>query len=250
MVNLKGTVENIAYKSKFMVRNVTVTSKGKFPIYSANPITLDFRKEILLSALLCNIKQNEIVYDIGANIGLYSLATSKCQPDALIYAFEPNPETFAKLKANLALNKTSNNVKPQQVAIGNTDGESSFMISSEQERSSLITSSATFGAAQVKKTVKVTVRTLDSFIDQIPAPQHIKIDAEGSEANILEGAAQTIRRYKPLLYIEPHSFELEDQIGMILQLLEYEYENYAGYYICNAIGSPKATITKKMLTQT
>jgi hypothetical protein len=73
------------------------------------------------------------------------------------------------------------------------------------------------------------------------------MDAEGSEALILEGAEKTIRKYKPLLYIEPHSYDLEDQISTMLQLLDYEFENYQGHYICNSIGTPKPTITKEIL---
>ncbi len=248
IVNMKGAIENIAYKSKVMTRNVSVTPQINFKIHSANPGTLHFGKETLLRALLQNLKQGEVTYDIGANIGLYTLALSIHQPTNQVYAFEPSPDTFAKLTANLLLNKTSSNVKPLQVAIGNTNGEVNFMISSEQERSSLFTSEASFGVAEVKKTIKVTVRTLDSFIGQLPPPRHIKIDAEGSEAIILEGAAETIRKYKPLLYIEPHSFALENKISMILQLLDYEFENYRGHYICNAIGSPRPEVTPDMLS--
>ncbi len=247
LVNMKGTIDDIAYKSKLIARDVSVNSRVHFKIYSANPAKLDFGKEIMLLSLLSNVKKGEVIYDIGANIGLYALALSKYQPDNLVYAFEPTPETFDKLKSNLALNRTSDNVKPFQIAIGNTNGQSDFIVSSQHERSSFYQSGATFGNAQVKSVVKVDVRTLDSFIGQMPAPQHIKIDAEGSEAIILEGAAETIRKYKPLLYIEPHSFDLEDKITMILQLLDYEFENYSGHYICNPVGHPKAVVTTEIL---
>ena len=133
-------------------------------------------------------------------------------------------------------------MKPLQVAISNTEGEDYFLLSSEHERSSLYRFNATFGNAQVKEVVKVNVRTLDSFSGQLPPPQHIKIDAEGSESNILEGAAEIIRRQKPLLYIEPHSIDDEERINEILKKLDYEFENYKGHYVCNPIGSPKPLV--------
>jgi FkbM family methyltransferase len=247
-VIMKNAMEDVAYKSKLMTRNVKVPKPSRhFKIYSANPTKLDFTKETLLNALLPNIKKGEVIYDIGANIGLYTLAIAESNLDNSVFAFEPNPETFAKLKANLFLNKASDKVNPLQIAVGNTIGESTFMLSTEQERSSLFQSGASFGNAKVKKIVKVPVKTVDSLIGQLPPPQHIKIDAEGSEALILEGAEKTIRKYKPLLYIEPHSFALEDQISIMLQLLDYEFENYQGHYICNPIGTPKPIVTKEVL---
>jgi FkbM family methyltransferase len=245
--NLKGKMESIAYKSKVLTRDVSVSSQNHYKIYSANPKKLYFHREIILSLLLSNIKKGEVVYDIGANIGLYALAVAKAGLQNRIYAFEPNPETFSKLSANLALNKLSGRVEFMQVAVGNTNGESLFMLSSEHERSSFFQSNAAFGNAKVKRAVKVDVRTLDSLIEQLLPPQHIKIDAEGSEVMVLEGAEQTIRRYKPLLYIEPHSFELEDKISIMLQLLDYEFENYRGHYICNPIGSSKPIVTQEIL---
>jgi FkbM family methyltransferase len=242
-VKMKGRIEDIAYKSKFMTRDVSAASLAHFKIYSAKPTKLDLGKETLLLALLHNIKKGDVVYDIGANIGLYTLAISNYQSSNVVYAFEPNPETFTKLRANLALNKTSDNIKPLQTAIGNTDGESYFMISSQQERSSFYQFGAAFGNAQVTKIVKVNVKKLDSLSGQLPPPQHIKIDAEGSEAIILEGAQETIRKHKPLLYIEPHSPELENEISRTLKLSGYEFERYSGRYVCNPIGTPKPSIT-------
>jgi FkbM family methyltransferase len=245
---MKRTIEDIAYKSKIMTRNVKVPSPSRqFKIYSANPTQLDFTKETLLSAILPNIKKGEVIYDIGANIGLYTLAITQCKMENTVYAFEPNPETLAKLKANLTLNNAGNEANPLQIAVGNTNGESIFMLSSEHERSSFFQSGASFGNAKVKKIVKVPVKTIDALTNQLPPPQHIKIDAEGSEALIIEGAEKTIRKYKPLLYIEPHSYDLEDQISIMLQLLDYEFENYRGHYICNPIGTPKPIVTQDVL---
>jgi FkbM family methyltransferase len=167
---------------------------------------------------------------------LYALAISNNSLDNETYAFEPNPETFTKLKANLSLNKNSENVKPLQIAVGNADCEKDFMISSQQERSSFYKFSANFGSARVKKIVKVKVQKLDSLSAYLPPPQHLKIDAEGSEAIIIEGAAQLISKYKPMLYIEPHGTEQEEKISQMLSQLKYKVENNSGCYVCSPIG--------------
>ncbi|MCL2358988.1 MAG: FkbM family methyltransferase [Nitrososphaerota archaeon] len=235
IVNVRGTIEDIAYKSRLLTRPVSIDPLIHFKIYSAKPTQLNLEKETLLMALLNNIQNGDVVYDIGANIGLYSLAVSTFNIDSVVYAFEPNPETFAKLSANLTLNKTSDNIKPLQIAIGNTDSESDFMISSQHERSSFYPFGATFGNARVKKIVKVTVERIDSLIGHLLPPQHIKIDAEGSESIILEGAQETIRKYKPILYIEPHSTEQEKKILQFLKSVEYETKKNSECYVCKPL---------------
>jgi len=238
LININGTLENFVYKSKLMTRYVSIKPLINFKIYSAKPINLQLGKETLLMVLLNNIQPGEVVYDIGANIGLYSLAISSFQLGNVVYAFEPNPETFTKLKANLSLNQTATNIVPLQIAIGNTDSECDFMISSQHERSSFYMFGASFGNASVKKIVKVNVEKLDSLIEQLLPPQHIKIDAEGSEANILEGARQTIQKHKPTLYIEPHSTEQEEKVCQFLKSIDYGIEKNSGCYICKPLCKP------------
>jgi FkbM family methyltransferase len=241
IVNVKGTIEDIAYKSKIVTRHVSIDPLIRFKIYSAKPTKLNLGKETLLIALLNNIQTGDVVYDIGANVGLYSLAVSTIHIDSVVYAFEPNPETFTKLRANLSLNKTSDNILPLQIALGNADSESDFMISSQHERSSFYPFGATFGNARVKKIVKVTVERLDSLIGHLLPPQHIKIDAEGSESLILEGAQETIQKHKPMLYIEPHSTEQEEKILQFLKSVEYDAEKNSECYVCKSIYKPLTT---------
>jgi FkbM family methyltransferase len=227
-MNVKETIEDIAYKYKLLTRSVSV---NHFKVYSANPRRLDLGKETLLSALLQNVKNGEVVYDIGANVGIYSLAIAYYQPTAKVFAFEPNPETYAKLSANLKLNKISDStVKTLQVALGNVNGVSDFMLSSQHARSSFYQFNAAYGDAQVKKVIKVDVRTLDSFID-LPFPNHIKIDAEGSESIILEGALEILHKQNPTLYIEPHGEKEETKICSILKIANYDIEKNKGCYI-------------------
>ncbi len=199
-------IDEASYKYKLMTRNVWVKS-NYFKIYAANPFRINLDGETLLTSILRNVRAGEVVYDIGSNVGLYSLSIAQRQPSTSIYAFEPNPETFLKLKANLELNKKlSCNIKPQQIALGNTNGIINFLLSSQHERSSMFEFNATWGNAQVKRKVAVQERTIDSLVAEgrLLPPQHVKIDAEGADPFIIEGALGTISKYLPSVYAEAH----------------------------------------------
>jgi len=98
-------------------------------------------------------KLGDIVFDIGAYVGDTALWFSKAVgPQGKVYAFEPEPSNFAKLKANLERNKVTN-VIPLQLALSENEGE---MRVSSGAGSSVITQAGT------GKSVKVT--TIDNFV--------------------------------------------------------------------------------------
>lgn len=238
---LRGAAERIAYKAH-VKRTVSVPNLTDFKIFSVHRSRLSLKHETLLLALLSNIKEGEVVYDIGANVGLYSIAISKYQPKARVYAFEPNPDAFSRMNANLRLNKVQSNVEPMQTAVSDVDAQQDFIMSTMHERSSFFKENAMFGGEHIKKVIKVDGLTIDTICGILPPPQHIKIDAEGSEAIILAGAEKALRKHKPYLYIEPHSFDLEDKISMMLQMLDYDFENFFGHYLCYPKGAPQPSI--------
>jgi FkbM family methyltransferase len=144
------------------------------------------------------LKPGMHVVDIGANIGLYScLAHSAIGSSGKIWSFEPNPIIFARLKKNLALNRVDE-AQLFNCALGNVESEVTLYSPSGQTHG---LSSLQNQGWQNTVQVKVPCHRLDNVINQ-DRIDVIKIDVEGAEKLVLEGAVNIIRTHKPKLIIE------------------------------------------------
>lgn len=155
--------------------------------------------------------------DVGTNRGFYSFALSKLFTRVL--AYEPNPDL-----ARFARRKLPSNVEVYEVALGATHKSAKFYVPIEKPGagSHLLGSLLPSGEAQTH-TFPVTVRTLDSFDPR--AVRLIKVDVEGAELDVLQGATQTIERDRPVLLLELMAGYYDnplDQIQMICRLFGYE----------------------------
>jgi len=140
-------------------------------------------------------KLGDVVFDIGAYVGDTALWFSKAVgPQGKVYAFEPEPSNFNKLKANLERNKVTN-VIPLQLAVSETEGE---MQVSSAAGSSVITQAGTG--------LSVKVTTIDKFVEanKLPRVDFIKMDVEGYESKVLKGAHETIKTFKPSLALSAY----------------------------------------------
>jgi len=163
-------------------------------------------------------KLGNIVFDIGAYVGDTALWFSKAVgPQGKVYAFEPEPSNFAKLKANLERNKLTN-VIPGHLALSEDDGE---MKIASGGSSSTITQTGT------GTSVKVT--TIDRFLEanKLPRVDFIKMDVEGYELKVLAGAKETIKTFKPSLALSAYH-RGDDLIKLPKFLLELN-PNYKFY---------------------
>jgi len=163
-------------------------------------------------------KLGDIVFDIGAYVGDTALWFSKAVgPQGKVYAFEPEPSNFAKLKANLERNKVTN-VIPLQLALSETEGE---MQVASAAGSSVITQAGTG--------LSVKVTTIDKFVEanKLPRVDFIKMDVEGHELKVLKGAHETIGAFKPSLALSVYH-RGDDLIKLPKFLLELnlDYEFY------------------------
>jgi FkbM family methyltransferase len=142
-------------------------------------------------------KTNPVLFDVGANIGKYTESLFKSFPHAKIYAFEPNPNSFALVQKNL--NKLStDNIQLFSLGLSSSE-EPKIMTSYENNTSSSHTSlhSEVFTEFHHShNNVQITARftTLDSFCEQqkINHIDLLKIDTEGHELEVLRGAKEMI----------------------------------------------------------
>ena len=162
--------------------------------------------------LLTYLRPSSVFYDIGANVGYYSLvAARKCQS---IFAFEPLPANFDYLKRHIAINQLQN-CTPIEAAVTDHEGIVSF---SEGN-------STCEGAIREAGALLVRAVRLDAFIERAPAPDVMKIDVEGAELGALRGAKRLLTEHHPVVFLATHSNELDRQCREFLLQCGYQVEN-------------------------
>jgi FkbM family methyltransferase len=162
-----------------------------------------------------------IVADIGAQSGFYTLLLSKrVGASGKVVAFEPLPANVRMLEENLRLNDVEN-VIIRREAVGDRSGEISFHFPIEEP--TLVAGPLVPGDATGDFFVKC-VSLDDSVLRENIRLDLIKIDVEGAEESVVEGALQTIQRFHPTLIIELHNAghqPREHRVPIRLQALGY-----------------------------
>ena len=181
----------------------------------------------LLSRLLQEVRPGEVAYDVGTNLGLYTVFLAKAVGErGCVVGFEPELRSFQRCHENLRLNSLSN-VWIFDRALGNEEKEVALVVD-ESPASGVhhVLSSRDGRAASQLQPVRMVIG--DRFIAEqsLPVPNVIKIDVEGMEEEVLLGLAHTLRRPEcRLVFCEVH-FAVLDQRGRwdaprrILQFLE------------------------------
>jgi FkbM family methyltransferase len=150
--------------------------------------------------LIMNLaNQSECVFDIGANIGWYSLNFNLLSNIKKIFAFEPIPHTYSYLKQHIELNG-SNKVIANNFALSNENGEISFYWNENETGSSSMKNIQDRDNAKI---INCKTQTLDSYAkEQSVQVDMIKCDVEGSELLVFQGGLETIARDKPFIFTE------------------------------------------------
>lgn len=134
------------------------------------------------------IKENDIIIDIGANIGIFSIYSSLNAKKGKIYAFEPFKKHFSKLNKNLRLNNLAN-VKTFNLAVGKKKGKRDFFVSETHTGAhSLLENKDT----RIKTTVEVIGLKQIFEENKIKECDLLKIDCEGGEYEILYSTPKKI----------------------------------------------------------
>ncbi|MDP1725751.1 MAG: FkbM family methyltransferase [Bacteroidota bacterium] len=147
------------------------------------------------------VENKKVVFDIGANIGYYSLLASKNMDDnALIYAFEPIHKTYSRAKYNIELNGFKN-ILLNKLALSAQDGYLEINVGNDENWGM---SSITKHNYLSEKTERVESQKLDTFVlkNKITEIDLIKIDVEGSEYFVLKGMQVTLQQFRPVVLIE------------------------------------------------
>lgn len=162
------------------------------------------------------IKRGDVVYDIGANVGFYSLlASALVGPAGRVYSFEPVPRNLHFLEQHLHLNGVKN-CSVFDVAVGCVDGTANFDTGPHPSMGHLI-------SGEIRTVLKVRLVTLDRLVasGKLPAPDVIKCDIEGGEYDALKGALNTLARFNPVIFLATHGAEVHDSCCRLLTDLRY-----------------------------
>jgi FkbM family methyltransferase len=146
-------------------------------------------------ALLQNLHQGSVYWDVGAHIGFTSLIASRLVgPSGRVEAFEPFPPNQRRLARSIKLNGCTNmTVHPE--ALSSAGGHRSFFVHEASVMGSLIE-----GAAN--GTIEVPCATLDDMAKRLPRPDLVKIDVEGAELDVLLGGERLLAAERPNLIVE------------------------------------------------
>ena len=161
------------------------------------------------------VKERSVVYDIGAHVGFYTLLASVLVGEnGKVYAFEPNPRNLDYLKRHLAINGVTN-VEVMECAVSDKDGYASFDIDKRHD----------LGHISDSGSFKVKICTLDSlvFSKKILPPNFIKIDVEGAEFQVLNGAKEILKKFSPVLILDIHSPEIGKRCIELLTPFDYSF---------------------------
>ena len=156
-------------------------------------------KELNLIKILSEDKPT-LIFDCGSNFGFYSLYLASLNENNQAIAFEASPKTYQELNKNIEENEFKN-IQCHNLALTNNDNQTlTFFESSNDWESSLIESNF-----NDKTKTTISSAKLDSFEDRIEKKnQHIviKLDVEGYEMQVLDGAKKIIEKHSPIIILE------------------------------------------------
>jgi FkbM family methyltransferase len=169
---------------------------------------VDYAELSELKLFLALAKEAEVVLDVGANTGLYSVTTARVNPQAKLFAFEPYHINAQRLRKNLALNGLDK-VQVLEQALGTTVGEIEFAVPEEEQICDVLSADTEFTQQFYRKwvsykNVKVQATSLDRFVEEqnLQRLDLIKIDVENFESEVLLGALKTLEGHSPNILIE------------------------------------------------
>jgi FkbM family methyltransferase len=159
----------------------------------------------------------KVIFDVGANIGLYSLVAKTLNPGALVCGFEAMTDLHEKFSRNCQLNKLR--IRSFHEAVCNVDGEAQIHF----EPNEPMIASLQRGGRRLSETVK-SLR-LDTFLERegIDRIDLMKIDVECIEPEVLEGMGDALKTFRPSIILEI----LDDSAGERVESMSSDYKYYS-----------------------
>lgn len=161
-------------------------------------------KEPETLAWIDNFDSDSVFWDIGANVGLYSIYAAKVK-NTKTFSFEPSVFNLEFLAKNIFINKLENNINIIPIALSDSNGINTFNMSNILWGGALSTFSKTYDANGLDLKVKFSYNTIGITSDDaakifnLPKPKYIKIDVDGIEHLILSGMSSVLEEAEEIL---------------------------------------------------
>lgn len=230
----KNTIEKI--ETKTVIKRIDLAGKGSIDFFCPNQISASrvntiFSKEPETIEWIDTFESESIFWDIGANIGLYSLYAA-IMKNSKVFAFEPSSSNYFCLCKNIELNNLDEKISPLCIALSNETKIAELNMSSTEIGSS--NCGFDFDKDDLGNDLNPTFQqtsigfSIDDFmkIYKVPFPNYIKIDVDGIEPLIIEGAKHLLedRRLHSL------SIEIDEKNQDGYNIITKNLEN-AGFYL-------------------
>jgi len=200
---------------KFILYNFVPGFSGRFPYYGSTvhfPVGAPVFREIcargafepeIIDRLVKLAEPRTTVFDVGANIGLMAIPVLRSCETCRVVSFEPSPNSLPYLQATAKGAAFGDRWIVRDVALSSSPGELDFTIGRPEDALFEGFNTTTIANARV---IKVKVSTIDEEWRALDRPNVsvIKIDVEGAEGGVLDGAAELLAAERPVLLIEWH----------------------------------------------
>ncbi|WP_081212333.1 FkbM family methyltransferase [Salegentibacter sediminis] len=168
---------------------------------------------------------SDVIFDIGANTGIYSLVAKSINPASSVYAFEPSIHTFKRLELNNKIN--SFDIHCEEKAVSNYTGNQLFYdLPYPNDNASLSPDKMKNWSGYKGSMMEYEVETvqLSSYIknQNIPGIDLIKFDIEMHEPEAIKGLENYLLKYKPIMFIEVLSVGVANRLNELFNLNDYK----------------------------
>jgi FkbM family methyltransferase len=207
-----------------LVDGLRIKASLKKHLYLSRPGRIK-QEAAVVQKLAALVREDGVIYDLGANIGFYSLVFA-ANRKRVVHSFEPFDEALFGLRRNIEINGLSN-ITVHPVVLTDHSGWCRFSIDN-------ITATTSHISAPDEAGKDLPCTDLDSYIEKmkLPQPDLVKLDIEGSEQLIFAGMQNVLRQKRPYIFLEGGVREggLNDVTGRIVAI---DYLKGLGYSIWN-----------------
>lgn len=235
---IRRLVERLSRNSAF--RRRLPSAFGGRPVYLSGDSALSYLKPdwakasaSLLNAAAKYAAGAKCVWDIGSNCGVFAIAAAHVAgPNAEILAIEPDPFLATLLQKSARDQQNSDRtIHVLCSAVSDREGLARFLIANRGRSSNALEQSG--GRCQsggTRYVQHVPTITLDALLSHFPRPDMIKIDVEGAETLVLQGATELLRKARPVIYIEVGA---EQNADVTRELRHHDYRLFDGDGDCS-----------------
>lgn len=207
-IKLETTGANI------LINGITLTeqSKKRWPYFLKI-------EEIQISVFLTLVKEINpaFFFDIGANVGFYTLIAQKYFPYLRCFSFEPTPDTYANLVQNLKANCRTGKVDAMQIALSSQHGIVQFGDFGDCSGKNAILSTSIHDEKDIKKIFSVDMNTLDHLYPNKIGRIIVKIDTEGHEMDVLKGGLDFFAINEFVLQVETGHKDNSEELDKLIR---------------------------------